>query len=150
MKIGDASFFRTILRALIRRKRRARPVHIVRGEAGETAACQFLKQRGLKLLARNFRTKRGEIDLVFRDGDCLVFVEVKTRSSEEWTRPAAAITRHKRRALTRAAFDYLRMIRSPMVKIRFDVVEVLTDGDSVREIRHLPNAFGIEPPYRFG
>lgn len=150
MKLRDLSLLGTILRMLLPRIRQSLPPHITRGAAGETAACQFLKRQGFKLLARNFRTRRGEIDLVFKDGDCLVFVEVKTRTSEDWVRPAAAITRRKRRALTRAAFDYLRTIGMPMVKIRFDVVEVLMEGDSVREIRHLPNAFGIEPPYRFG
>ena len=73
------------------------PEHLRRGELGERAAKKFLQQRGLKFLAANFRSDRGEIDLIFRDDDCLVFVEVKTRSSEDWTRPAAAVDRRKRR-----------------------------------------------------
>ena len=68
----------------------SRPEHLRRGELGERAAEIHLKAHGLKFLARNFRSPRGEIDLVFRDQDCLVFVEVKTRSSENWSRPAAA------------------------------------------------------------
>ena len=63
--------------------------------------------------------------MVCRDRDCLVFVEVKTRSSEEWERPAAAVDRERRRRLTHAALDYLRLLRNPPVKIRFDIVEVL-------------------------
>ena len=53
-----------------------------------SAPRNHLRRRGLEFLTANFRSKRGEIDLVFREGDCLVFVEVKTRSSEDWVRPA--------------------------------------------------------------
>jgi putative endonuclease len=79
-----------------------------------------------------------------------VFVEVKTRSSEEWTRPAAAVNAERRRRLTRAALDYLRLLRNPPVKVRFDIVEVLLQGSVVREVRHLPNTFAMERPYRYG
>jgi len=67
-------------------------------------AKKHLKRQGLKFLTANFRSERGEVDLVFRDSDCLVFVEVKTRSSEEWVRPAAAVDKERRRRLTRAAW----------------------------------------------
>src|SRR5262249_31839468 len=101
------------------------PEHLRRGRLGEAAAKKHLRRAGLKFLTANFRSPRGEIDLVFRDGDCLVFVEVKTRSSEEWTRPAAAVNSHKRRLLSQAALDYLKLLRQPRVKMRFDIVEVL-------------------------
>jgi putative endonuclease len=104
----------------------------------------------LKFLTANFRSDRGEIDLVCRDEDCLVFVEVKTRSSEEWERPAAAVDRERRRRLTRAALDYLRLLKNPPVKLRFDIVEVLLENGVVREVRHLPNSFAMERPYRYG
>jgi len=104
----------------------------------------------MKFLAANFRSARGEIDLVFRDDDCLVFVEVKTRSSEDWTRPAAAVDARKRRLLSLTALDYLRLIRNPQVKIRFDIVEVLLADGTVREVRHLPNSFSLAAPYRYG
>ena len=64
---------------------------------GEREARAHLHRAGMKFLVANFRSRRGEIDLVFQDGDCLVFVEVKTRSSETWTRPAAAVNSRKRR-----------------------------------------------------
>src|ERR1700675_3692074 len=94
------------------------PEHLVRGEAGENAAKKHLKRSGLKFLAANFRSARGEIDLIFRDGDCLVFVEVKTRSSEDWTRPATAVDARKRRLLSQTALDYLQRLKNPAVKIR--------------------------------
>jgi putative endonuclease len=131
-------------------KRPEKPLHLRHGELGERAAKKYLRQHGLKFLVANFRSDRGEIDLVCRDDDCLVFVEVKTRSSEEWVRPAAAVNAERRRRLSRAALDYLRLIKNPQVKIRFDIVEVLLLDGSVREIRHLPNTFPMERPYRYG
>ena len=124
-------------------------MHLRHGELGERAARKHLKRLGLKCLTANFRTPRGEIDLVCRERDCLIFVEVKTRSSEEWTRPAAAVDRERRQRLTRAGLDYLRLLRNPGVKVRFDIVEVLLEDSRVREVRHLPNAFPMERPYRY-
>src|SRR5947208_1761147 len=112
-------------------------LHLRHGELGERAAKKYLRKQGLKFLTANFKSDRGEIDLIFRDGDCLVFVEVKTRSSEEWTRPAAAVDARKRRLLSQTGLDYLKMLRNPQVKIRFDIVEVLLSSSEVKEIRHL-------------
>ncbi len=126
------------------------PRHLVHGKLGESAAKKHLKRQGLKFLTANFRSDRGEVDLVFREQDCLVFVEVKTRSSEEWVRPAAAVNKERRQRLSRAALDYLRLLKNPRVKLRFDIVEVLLADGSVREIRHLPNTFAMERPYRYG
>jgi putative endonuclease len=127
-----------------------KPRHLRHGELGESAARRQLKRQGMKFLTANFRSPRGEIDLIMRDGDCLVFVEVKTRSSEEWARPAAAVDRERRQRLTRAALDYLRLLKNPAVKVRFDIVEVLLHDSAVEEMRHLPNAFAMERPYRYG
>ena len=127
-----------------------KPENLRRGEFGERAAKKHLCVLGLKFLTANFKTSRGEIDLVFRDDDCLVFVEVKTRSSEEWSRPAAAVNAAKRRRLSLTALDYLRQLRHPPLKIRFDIVEVLLTNDAVREVRHLPNTFALSAPYRYG
>ncbi len=126
------------------------PESLRRGQAGERAAKQHLQKRGLKFLTANFRSDRGEIDLIFRDEDCLVFVEVKARSSAAWLRPAAAVNAGKRLRLTRCAFDYLRLLKNPPIKIRFDVVEVLLEDRVVIEVRHLPNTFTLSAPYRYG
>ena len=126
------------------------PLHLQHGSLGERAAKRYLKGLGLKFLTANFRSRRGEIDLVFRDEDCLVFVEVKTRSSEEWTRPAAAVNGCKRRLLTKTALDYLRMLPLHPVKMRFDIVEVLLRDGQVGEVRHLPNSFSLSPPSFYG
>src|SRR5579872_958602 len=99
------------LRKLISWRKEPSPLHLRHGTLGERAAREHLRSSGLKFLAANFRSSRGEIDLVFWDEDCLVFVEVKTRSSEEWTRPAAAVNARKRRLLSKCAMDYLRQIK---------------------------------------
>jgi putative endonuclease len=130
--------------------RTERPLHLRRGTLGERAARKHLQRLGLKFLTANFRSDRGEIDLVFRDHDCLVFVEVKTRSSEDWVRPAAAVNARKRRLLSQCGLDYLKLLKHPEVKIRFDIVEVLLADGLVREVRHLPNTFHLSPPYRYG
>jgi len=130
--------------------RKEKPEHLRRGELGEREAEKFLRKLGMKFLTRNFRSKRGEIDLIFRDDDCLVFIEVKTRSSEEWGRPAAAVDARKKRLISQTALDYLRLIKNPEVKIRFDIVEVLLSDGKVREVRHLPNTFPISRGMRYG
>jgi putative endonuclease len=130
--------------------RKEEPVHLRHGRIGERAARRHLRRLGLKFLTANFRSPRGEMDLIFRDDDCLVFVEVKTRSSEDWVRPAAAVNAERRRRLTRTALDYLRLLKNPPVKLRFDIVEVLLREGQVHEVRHLPNSFPMERPYRYG
>lgn len=139
----------SLLRRLLGRGE-AEPEHLRRGRLGEVAARRHLRGLGLKTLTTNFRSARGEIDLICRDGDCLVFVEVKTRSSEDWTRPAAAVNARKKRLLSQTAFDYLTLLKHPQVKLRFDIVEVLLADGRVREVRHLPNAFPLTAPYRYG
>jgi putative endonuclease len=129
---------------------KTQPEHLRRGALGERAAKKHLQKLGLKFLTANFRSERGEIDLIFRDDDCLVFVEVKTRSSEEWTRPAAAVDARKKRLLSQTALDYLRLLKNPQVKIRFDTVEVLLRDGEVREVRHLPNTFPMSRGLRYG
>jgi putative endonuclease len=120
------------------------------GELGEREARRHLRKLGMKFLVANFKSDRGEIDLVFRDKDCLVFVEVKTRSSEDWVRPAASVNARKRRLLSQTALDYLKLIKYPEVKIRFDIVEVILADGQIKELRHLPNTFMMSKPYRYG
>lgn len=126
------------------------PAHLRRGSLGERAARAHLERQGLRFILANFRSKRGEIDLIFTDKECVVFVEVKTRSSVRWKRPADAVDWGKKRRLSKAALDYLRALKNPRVAFRFDIVEVILSGDSVREIRHIQDAFRLTRPYRYG
>ena len=127
------------------------PEHLRRGRLGEDAARRHLERNGLKFLTANFKSARGEIDLVFRDdGNCLIFVEVKTRTAGGWVRPAGAVNARKRRLLSQTALDYLKLLPDRRVSIRFDIVEVLLKEGEVEEVRHLPNVFTLSKPYRHG
>lgn len=124
--------------------------HLVLGRAGEQMAAEYLKRHRHKILFRNFRPPHGgEVDLVCRDKSCnqLVFVEVKTRSSEEFGRPLAAVDRKKRRLLIRGAMAWLRLLDMPDLSFRFDVVEVVMTHPP--EIRHIERAFHLPEAYRY-
>ena len=119
--------------------------HLRLGRKGEEAARAELERVGMTVLCANYRHGRGEIDLIVRDGEVLAFVEVKSRSSESWVRPAQAVGRAKQRMLSDTALAYLNALGRPRVAFRFDIVEVLFAGPDVREVRHLPDAFPLAP-----
>src|ERR1700730_3309497 len=92
----------------------SRPEHLRLGTRGEKLACRFLRRNGYKVLYRNFRGRRGgEIDIVCRDHDTLVFIEVKTRTREDFGRPIAAIDQQKRNRISRGALAWLRLLDNP-------------------------------------
>jgi putative endonuclease len=112
--------------AVSHRLRDSKAEHIERGVAGETLACRHLQRAGYKILYRNFRGRTGgELDIVCRDRDTLVFVEVKTRSSEDFGRPFETVRADQQRRISRGALAWLRMLDNPDILFRFDVVEVV-------------------------
>ena len=124
--------------------------HLKTGRWGEKQAEGFLKKKGFEIMGRRVRVGRhDEIDLIARDADTLIFVEVKTRKSEVFGRPASAVNREKRRRLSRAAVHFLKKKKWCPPYIRFDVVEVLGQpGEGAPEINHIENAFQLEGGYR--
>jgi putative endonuclease len=111
----------------------------VLGDQGERAAARALRRAGMRVLMRGFRTPRGEVDLIARDGDTLVFVEVKTRRSG---RPAEAVTPEKQQRLTLAALAFLKRHGLLQQKSRFDVVAIVwPEGSRTPRIEHLRDAF---------
>ena len=116
---------------------------------GEKEAERLLKSKGYKILGWRVRIgDRDELDLVARDGEVLVFVEVKTRSSQDFGRPASAVDKAKRHTMSRAAVRYLKQIKYPRVNFRFDVIEVTgSGGDGDPEINHIENAFTLDRCY---
>ncbi|HSL92513.1 MAG TPA: YraN family protein [Candidatus Limnocylindrales bacterium] len=111
------------------------------GADAEDAACAFLEDRGLRIVERNYRARGGEIDVVAREGDVLVFVEVRFREGEEFGAPEETVGLAKRRRIVAAAREYLRRIPSDLWReARFDVVAVVGNGpDAV--LRHYAGAF---------
>lgn len=134
---------------LFKRRRQGEAAHLRTGQWGEAVAEQFLRRQGLHVLARRWRVKKDELDLVVRDGETLVFVEVKTRASELMGRPFAAVDRTKRRAIGRAALRYMQRLKHKPPTFRFDVVEVIgTEAAGSPEVRHLANAFSLPASVR--
>ena len=101
--------------------------HLRRGKQGELMAYRHLRRLGYIVVARNYRTRdgRGEVDLVAWDGPDLVFVEVKTRSRDEFGAPETAVDSHKRNLIVRASADYLRRSGRSPSRVRFDTVSIL-------------------------
>ena len=122
--------------------------HLRRGARGEKLACRFLRGKGYKILYRNFRGRRGgEIDIVCRDSDTLVFVEVKTRAREDFGRPIAAVDQQKQRRISQGGLAWLRLLDNPDILFRFDVVEVLMIDDAKPRLELIQNAFHLARPY---
>src|SRR5881392_2363707 len=120
------------------------PQHLRRGARGEKLACRFLRHKGYKILYRNFKGRSGgEIDIVCRDRDTLVFVEVKTRTREDFGRPLEAVGRDKQRRISRGGLAWLRMLENPDILFRFDVVEIVLTEDAKPRIELVKNAFQL-------
>jgi len=112
------------------------------GLAGEEVACAELVRRGYAILARRYRTRAGEVDLVARDGVTVVFVEVKTRTGDAYGGGAAAVTWQKRQRLARVAVEFLARSGQSNAPCRFDVV-VVTPAD-VPRVEVYTHAFILE------
>lgn len=124
--------------------------HLRAGKWGEDVAARYLKKQGMKILDTRVRVgRRAELDIVAREDETLVFVEVKTRASERMGRPLDAVKKDKRAILGRAAWGYMRRLKRKPPYFRFDVVEVVgVEGGDDPEVRHIPNAFTLPPRYR--
>jgi putative endonuclease len=143
------SMFSAIKNLFAQTARPARAAHLELGERGERAALEYLKDvEGYRVAAINFRTPVGrglrgqkvtaEIDIVAYDGDVLVFVEVKTRSSDELIAPERAVDLRKQRHIARAARRYRRLMRVSEEQYRYDVVTVIprASGDKIELLRN--------------
>ncbi len=109
------------------------------GKAGEDMAAEYLKKKGYRILERNWRFGRNEIDIVARDGNIVVIAEVKTRSSSFFAEPETAVTRDKQRILVRSANAYVRYNRINL-EVRFDVIAILFSPGG-EQINHIEDAF---------
>lgn len=113
------------------------------GKAGEELAAEYLRQNGYTILARNYRSHSGEIDIIARQGQTLVFAEVKTRKSAAFGSPAAAVTVKKQAQISRVAQDYLARENLFDRPARFDVIAVLAPDGKRPHIEIITNAFEL-------
>ena len=106
------------------------------GAFGEQATAQFLKNKNYVILHANYKTPLGEIDLIAKQKNMLVFVEVKTRTSTDFGRASEAVNKHKQQKIKQVALWYLKKHKQLDEQVRFDVVEVYENG-----FNHIENAF---------
>ena len=112
------------------------------GELGERLALKRIRRLGYKCLARNYRCPLGEIDLIAKDGECLVFIEIKTRKGRSTGYAKEAIDLKKMRQISKVALAYMKANNCVDVKSRFDVVAINIMGER-EEIEVIPNAFEL-------
>lgn len=126
---------------LLRRKTKKHDNHVALGKHGEELASGYLKKKGYSIITRNYRKRFGEVDIIARDGDTLVFVEVKTRRSRQFGSGMEAVDLRKQQQLSRIAQDYLLSCQTEYRQARFDVIAVeLAESHQPRFI-HITNAF---------
>ena len=111
------------------------------GKRGEDAAVRYLMANGYDIVERNWRCRFGEVDIIARDDDALVFIEVKTRTSVEHGLPEEAVTPQKRARYEKMAALYLRDYEVVDVPLRFDVIAILVTAPDRAILRHHANAF---------
>ncbi len=112
-----------------------------KGEWGEDIATEFLMRKGYSIIERNYRYGNGEIDIIARDKDILVFVEVKSRHSLKFGHPLEGISKSKVSQIKKIAFSYLYDKEITDIQCRFDVIGILKPQGGKAEITHLENAF---------
>lgn len=112
------------------------------GRKGEDRAADYLTQQGYRILERNYATPGGEIDLIALDGGAIVFVEVKTRTSDAFGAPELAVNARKQQRMIRAALGYIRYKRLHQMPCRFDVVAISPAKE--REVELIRNAFEMD------
>lgn len=118
------------------------PWNALVGSTGERLAAKQLWRTGRKVLYRNYRPKEGgEVDIVYREGDTLVFGEVKTRTRGKFGDPSKSVTRAKEKLVIRGANAWLRELNHPEVQFRFDIIEVLLHEGELPRIQVIENAF---------
>ncbi|MDX2108748.1 MAG: YraN family protein [Verrucomicrobiota bacterium] len=131
-------YFRTLWQRV--GKRKELPLRARRGKIAEDAAARYLsKEKGMRILLRNWRTGKYELDLICEDRGQLVFVEVRARSADAIVSGYHSLTVRKRRALRKGCIRYLRSVHPRPKFYRFDVVEIELQGDSISALRHFEN-----------
>lgn len=114
------------------------------GDAGEDAAANYLKKAGYRIIDRNYRTRLGEIDLIARRKEFVVFVEVKMRKSDAFAQAREFVTYSKQQRIIAAARSWLvEHDKDEKYQPRFDVIEVYGTPEQIREINHIENAFEV-------
>jgi putative endonuclease len=121
--------------------KQAKTAHLRIGRRGEKLACRYLHSNNIEILLRNYRNKRGEIDIIARDGNIICFIEVKTRRLSTRSRPAAGLRHKQKLRISQSASRYLSEIARPKVTYRFDLIEIVLGRWDICELRYWKNHF---------
>lgn len=117
-------------------------LHIKLGDFGEKQAARYLKSKNYRILYKNYRCRYGEIDIIAKDReDTLIFIEVKTRSSERYGRGMESVTSKKQQRLKKTGLYFLQKNKIFFTGLRFDVIDILVKQNEFPEIIHIKNAF---------
>ena len=112
------------------------------GSEGEDLAVRFLQKKGYRIVARNYKTPVGEIDIIARDSDTIVFIEVKTRTDISFGYPFEAVNKRKRQKLKNLALLYLKR-QGKESPVRFDVLSIFCMDNGKKDIEHIKDAFEV-------
>ncbi len=112
------------------------------GIEGEELAVKFLKKKGYSIIARNYKTHVGEIDIIAKDSNIIVFIEVKTRTNDSFGYPFEAVDKRKREKLKNLALLYLKK-QAHEYPVRFDVISIFRMDNGEKEIEHIKDAFEV-------
>lgn len=125
---------------LRRRRLPAESTRAQRGRFGEDLAADYCRRElGYRLIVRNWSYKRDEIDLVCKDGEVLVFIEVRARAADALVSGYHSVDKRKKRALHRVCSNYMRQMSEPPKHFRFDIMDVALSKDGYGDVRHYPS-----------
>jgi len=119
------------------------------GGIGEKAAAEYLESQGYHIIERNYKCKLGEIDIIAADKDTIAFIEVKTRTSDNFGQPGEAVNYHKQKKIAQTALSYISNKKLFNWMSRFDVVEVIIDNDRIIDINLIKDAFQYTGKYGY-
>jgi putative endonuclease len=139
---SGVSIFNSLAQIFSRKPKKIAPdsSRAERGQFGEDLAADYCRRElGFKIISRNWRWKRDELDLICLDGEVLVFVEVRARAAQALVSGVHSVTSSKKKALLRACKAYINQLQNPPKHVRFDVVDVSISDDGAGEVRHYSN-----------
>lgn len=119
------------------------------GKKGEELAVSFLKKQGFRIIARNYKIRLGEIDIIGKDKDCISFIEVRSTNSRIFEGPEYTIDRRKQGQIAKAALSYIKRYGLEDKDCRFDVICIEGVDSASPNIRLIKNAFDLDPRYRY-
>lgn len=128
---------------ITRKDARRTSAHLRLGSKGEKTANRYLRLHGFRIIETNFRSRYGEIDIIAREKDTVVFVEVKTRKTDDLGYPEESVNYHKRNKIIQSAKYYLHKHKITNTNIRFDIIAIRYTGKFKKEIKLFRDAFRI-------